>query len=58
MQIKVFKSKIHRAQITQSELHYEGSCTIDKTLMDAARIHQYEAVYIWSNDVGQHIRSC
>jgi aspartate 1-decarboxylase len=40
------KSKIHRAHITQSELYYEGSLTLDKTLMDAAGMIPYEKVQI------------
>ena len=36
MRIEVMKSKIHRVKITQAELHYVGSITIDEDLMDAA----------------------
>lgn len=46
MQITVLKSKIHRATITQSELDYVGSITIDTDLMDAAGIYEYEKVQI------------
>jgi len=38
------KSKIHRARITQAELYYEGSLTIDSDLLDAADILPYERV--------------
>jgi len=46
MQITVLKSKIHRATVTQAELDYIGSITIDKDLMDAAGIYEYEKVQI------------
>ena len=46
MQLSMLKSKIHRATITQTELSYVGSITIDKTLMDAAGLLEYEKVQI------------
>lgn len=55
MLIKVFKSKIHRATITDSDLHYEGSLTIDAQLMDAAHIKEYEAVWVWNINNGQRL---
>jgi aspartate 1-decarboxylase len=42
----VLKSKIHRATVTQADLHYEGSITIDPTLMDAADILPFEQVHV------------
>ncbi len=44
MLITMFKSKIHRATVTQAELHYVGSVTIDRDLMDAAGLREYEQV--------------
>ena len=44
----MLKSKIHRAVVTGADLHYEGSVTIDKELMEAADIIPYEAVSIWN----------
>ena len=44
----MFKSKIHRAIVTDADLHYEGSITIDKELMDAAKILPYEKVDIYN----------
>lgn len=44
----MFKSKIHRATVTDADLHYEGSVTIDKDLMDAAEILEFEHVDIWN----------
>ena len=46
MQRIMCKSKIHRATVTQSELHYVGSITIDKSLMESADILPYEQVQI------------
>lgn len=42
MQIQLLKSKIHRVKITQAELHYVGSITIDEALMEAANIIENE----------------
>ena len=46
MQIQVLKSKIHRVRVTQAELDYIGSITIDAALMAAANIIPGERVYI------------
>ena len=46
LQITALKSKIHRATITQSELDYVGSITIDTDLMEAANLHEYEKVQV------------
>ena len=40
------KSKIHRATITQAELHYEGSLTLDAALMDEANLLPYEKIQV------------
>jgi len=48
MLLHVFKSKIHRATVTHADLHYEGSVTIDVSLLEAAQILPYEAVHIWN----------
>jgi aspartate 1-decarboxylase len=48
MLIKLMKSKIHRATVTQSDLHYEGSIGIDEDLLDAAGILPFEAVHVWN----------
>ncbi|HXK32425.1 MAG TPA: aspartate 1-decarboxylase [Dehalococcoidia bacterium] len=42
----VLKSKIHRATVTQADLHYEGSITIDAALMEAADILPFEQVHV------------
>ena len=46
MQLHMLKSKIHRATVTQAELNYVGSITIDRTLMEAANILECEKVQI------------
>ena len=52
MMIEVMKSKIHRARVTQAELNYVGSITIDEDLMDAADIIANEKVQIVNNNNG------
>lgn len=42
----MFKSKLHRARVTQAELYYEGSLTIDENLMEAADLIAYEKVAV------------
>jgi aspartate 1-decarboxylase len=44
----MLKSKIHRARVTESNLGYEGSITIDSLLLDAANIVPYEQVHIYN----------
>ena len=53
----MFKSKIHRATITQAELHYEGSLTIDTELMDAADLLPYEKVSIVNINNGERLET-
>jgi aspartate 1-decarboxylase len=48
MQRVMLKSKIHRARITDANLEYEGSLTIDQNLMDAADIMEYEQIKIYN----------
>jgi aspartate 1-decarboxylase len=52
MIIEVLKSKIHRAKVTQAELNYVGSITIDEDLMDAANMIANEKVQIVNNNNG------
>ena len=52
MLIEVMKSKIHRVRVTQAELNYVGSITIDEDLMDAANIVANEKVQIVNNNNG------
>src|SRR5512139_481105 len=57
MRRTLFKSKIHRATVTQADLDYEGSVTIDEDLMDAAGIWNYEAVHIWNITRGTRLQT-
>lgn len=52
MIIEVLKSKLHRARVTQAELNYVGSITIDEDLLDAANIIPNEKVQIVNNNNG------
>ena len=53
----MFKSKIHRVKVTDADLHYEGSVTIDSVLMKAAGIVKYEKVAIWNVTNGSRIET-
>jgi len=57
MNIEVLKSKIHRVKITQAELHYVGSVTIDENLMDAANIIENEKVQIVNINNGERLET-
>ncbi len=57
MQIEVLKSKIHRAVITQTELHYVGSITLDEELMDAANIIEGEKVQVVNVNNGERLET-
>lgn len=46
MRRRLMKSKIHRATITSADLHYEGSLTLDKALMAAADLVEYEEIQV------------
>lgn len=48
MRRRMFKSKIHRATVTEADLDYEGSVTIDEDLLDLADILSHEAVDVWN----------
>lgn len=53
MQRIMLKSKLHRVHVTQSELHYEGSCAIDEDLLDAADIKEYQQIDIYNVSNGE-----
>ena len=57
MEISMLKSKIHRAVITQAELNYVGSVTIDEELMEAAGLYEYERVHISNVNSGSRIET-
>ena len=49
----LLKSKLHRVTVTQTELHYEGSCAVDESLLEAADLVEYERVDIYNVNTGQ-----
>lgn len=57
MMIEVLKSKIHCAQVTQANLNYIGSITIDEDLMDAANMIEGEKVQIVNNNNGERFET-
>jgi aspartate 1-decarboxylase len=52
MNRKMLKSKIHRARVTASDLHYVGSLTVDRELLEAADILEHELVHVLDVDNG------
>ncbi len=57
MLIEVVKSKIHRVTVTQADLNYVGSITIDEDLMDAANLIENEKVHIVDNNNGERFET-
>jgi len=57
MFVTVFKSKIHRATVTQADLNYVGSITIDEDLMEASNIIEGERVQIVNNNNGERLET-
>ena len=55
MRRRMFLSKIHRATITHADLAYEGSCTIDVELMDAAGMLAHEELHVWNVTKGTRL---
>ncbi|MCS6999525.1 MAG: aspartate 1-decarboxylase [Bacteroidota bacterium] len=53
----MFKSKVHRATITEANLHYEGSLTLDQALMEAADILPYEQVSVLNINNGERFET-
>ena len=53
MQRTMLQAKLHRVRVTQSELHYEGSCAIDDNLLDAAGIKEYQQIDIYNVTNGE-----
>ena len=51
----MMKSKIHRAKVTDAQLDYEGSITIDRDLLEAADILPYEQVHVWDVTNGHRL---
>ena len=57
MQLQLLKSKIHRVKITQAELHYVGSITLDENLMDAAQLLENEKVQVVNVNNGERLET-
>jgi aspartate 1-decarboxylase len=53
MELSLLKCKIHRATVTDADLHYEGSCAIDENLLDATGIREYEEIHLWNVTNGE-----
>ncbi|HPC38040.1 MAG TPA: aspartate 1-decarboxylase [Exilispira sp.] len=54
---KFLKAKIHRAKITQADLNYVGSITIDEALLEASGIKEFEAVWIYNINNGERFET-
>lgn len=57
MKIEVLKSKIHRATVTEADINYVGSITIDEALMEAANLVEYEKVHVLNINNGERIET-
>ena len=57
MMIQVLKSKLHRVKITESDINYVGSITIDEALMEAANLISGEKVLVVDNDNGERFET-
>jgi len=57
MRIEVLKSKIHRVVVTEADIHYIGSITIDENLMDAANIIENEKVQVVNVNNGERLET-
>ena len=55
MQIQVVKSKIHRARVTEANINYVGSITIDENLLDAANLIENEQVHVLNYRNGERL---
>ena len=57
MTITLFKAKIHRATVTQAELYYEGSITVDRNLLELSGILPYEKVHVVNVNNGARLET-
>jgi aspartate 1-decarboxylase len=49
----MLRAKLHRATVTEADLHYEGSCGIDEDLMDAADMREFEHIDLYNINNGE-----
>lgn len=57
MDIEVMRTKIHRATVTEADLHYRGSITIDEDLLDEAGLYEYEKVQVLDINNGERFET-
>ena len=57
MNIEILKSKIHRATVTEANLHYVGSITVDEALMEAANLIENEKVQVLNVNNGERLET-
>jgi len=57
MNIEVVKSKIHKVRVTEANLHYVGSITIDESLMEAANLIENELVHVLNINNGERLET-
>lgn len=57
MKIEILKSKIHRAKVTEADINYVGSITIDEILMNAANLIEFEKVHVLNINNGERIET-
>jgi len=57
MLLKLLKSKIHKATVTETKLHYQGSIAVDSELMDAVGLLPYESVMVADVDNGNRLET-
>lgn len=57
MEIEVMRTKIHRATVTEADLHYRGSITIDERLMDEAGLYEHEKVQVLDINNGERLQT-
>lgn len=53
----MLKSKVHRATVTHADVDYEGSLSLDRTLLDAAQIVPFESVHVWNVTRGTRLQT-
>ena len=57
MQNVILKGKLHRVTVTGNDLHYEGSISIDRSLLELAGIHEFEKVEIYNINTGERFET-
>ena len=57
MYVTILRSKIHRATLTETKLHYAGSVTLDRDLIDAAGLLPFESVHVFNINTGDRLQT-